>query len=189
MMVVQKVINFYAGLSGDTLAKALMSMGLVSGGIILILILWISLLYRIIDISEGQKSWQKFLLATVFIPYLNLLWIPWALIAGNAYIKKVQMKYIHTDTLNPAMGARILSIPLLVLYLFWAVLFCFFHRNITANLSPYDVALYLGVIIFSMLILVGFYLVYLVLLVNKIRIYKQLTTQQHARSKENSKAR
>lgn len=188
-MILHNVIRFYANLSGDMLPKALLSIGLISLGGLAILITWISLLYRLISIAEGKKSPQHFLLGSIVIPYLNLLWIPWALIAGNGYVKKAQLRYIHVDTLNPGMGIQILSIPLLVLYLFWTVLILFFHKDLTANLSSYDIALYLGVIIISMMIVVAFYLVYLVLFLNKLRLAKQAAKNHHLASNHKATTR
>ncbi len=169
-MILHNVFRFYANLSGDMLPKALMSIGLISLGGLAIIVIWISLLYRLISIAEGKKSAHHFLLAGIVLPYLNLLWIPWALISANGYIKKAQLSYIHVDTLNSAMGVQILSIPLLMLYIFWTVLILFFRKSLTVNLSSFDIALYLGVIVISLMIVVAFYLVYMVLFLNKIRV-------------------
>lgn len=188
-MNLHNVIKFYASLSGNMLPKALMSIGLISLGGLAILIVWISLLYQLISNAEGKKSLHHFLLGGILIPYLNLLWIPWALIAGNSYVKKAQLRFIHVDTLNPGMGIQILSIPLLVLYLFWTVLILFFHQGLTANLSSYDIALYLGVIIISVMIVLAFYLVNLVLFLNKLRVAKQAVKGRRSASRRQTATR
>lgn len=188
-MILRNMIKFYSNLSGDMLPKALMSMGLITIGGLVILVIWISLLYHLITLAYGKKSWHHLQLALIFVPYLNLLWIPWALIAGNGWVKKVQMRFIHIDTLNPGMGVQILGIPLLVLYLFWAALIFFFHSQLTANLSQFDVAMYLGVIIISMMILIAFYLVYLVLFENRIRLAQHYAKLRRASIKNNAKAK
>jgi len=157
----------------DMVARAYTSLGLLMLGALIVLVSWVILLRQLILIAHGRKSSQKFVVWFFLIPVLNLLWIPWALIASNGYIKKAQLKFIHVDTLLPGLGVQILAIPILVLYLFWGVMVLAFHEGIAANLTHYETVLYLGIILISLFIVFGFYLAYLGMFVHKVKSSRQ----------------
>jgi len=157
----------------DMLARAYTSLSLLTLGSLIVLISWVILLRQLIVIAHGRKSPQQYMVWSFLIPVLNLLWIPWALIASNGYIKKAQLKFIHVDTLLPGLGVQILAIPILVLYLFWGVIVLAFYDGMAANLSHYETVLYLGIILISLFIVFGFYLAYLGMFVHKIKSSRQ----------------
>ena len=153
----------------ELFTQALISFGLLVLGSLLSLVIWVLLVSQLIFLAEGKKSLKHYFIWTIIVPFLNLLWVPWAIISTNYLVKKTQDNYFKVNAINSAMGIQILSIPLLILYLFWGVI-AFIMRGSLFNLSNYpDSMMYVSVVLSCILIVFGFYLVYLSLFVGKMR--------------------
>ena len=141
---------------------------MVAGAAIVFLI-WIALQDQLIVLAKGKKSLHRIIILTFLIPYLNLLWIPWALISSIGYIKSILSKYYKVNALSAGLGAETLAIPLLVLYVFWTTIAYIMWGSLgKIHYQPEDV-MYITVVIVCILIVFAFYLVYLSLFVTKVK--------------------
>jgi amino acid transporter len=154
---------------GDFTAKPVFVSTLILAVCIAAFITWIVLLYQLIVIAEGKKTPKRFLVWTFLIPYANALWVPWALISSNGYIKKAQENYYKVNAYESAIGTHILSIPLLILYLFWGVIGFIMRKTLVHQLQDIEVLLPIGIVAICILIVALFYLINLSIFVSKMR--------------------
>ncbi|MDD2228955.1 MAG: hypothetical protein PHY48_06055 [Candidatus Cloacimonetes bacterium] len=153
----------------ELLSKPVLTSLLVMAVSFAAFITWLVLLSQLIVLADGKKSKKRYLVWTFIIPYLNLLWIPWALICSNGCIKKAQENYYKVNVYEAAVGIHILSIPLLILYLFWGVICIIMHKPILNQIKGMEVLLPSGIVIICILIVALFYLINLSIFVTKMR--------------------
>jgi len=132
------------------------------------MICWLVLMSRLIALHPERRNPHRFIIWSVFIPYLNLFWIPWALISAQGIIKKVQQSYGDEKTLGTATGSQILTVPSLVLYLFWGVIIAIITRYACFAANKLEIAMYASVAIICVLLVFACYLIYLSAFVHKI---------------------
>jgi hypothetical protein len=132
------------------------------------MIFWLVLMSRLIALHPERRNPHKYLIWTIYIPYLNLLWIPWALISAHGIIKKVQQSYGDEKSLGTAMGSQILTVPSLVLYLFWGVIITIITRYACFAANKLEIAMYACVAIICVLLVFACYLIYLSAFVHRI---------------------
>lgn len=168
-MITQNILFTCPILSMELKTKALVVLLAIILGSLVAFAGWLLLISRLITLAEGKKSVKHYLLWGFVVPYLNLLWVPWVLITCNGLVTKIQDKYIRINALQHAAGVQILSVPLLILYLFWTVLGIILWKLMPSQIEHYDYLLYFGTIVISVLIVFSFYLVYLALFVNRFR--------------------
>lgn len=137
-------------------------------GSIIALICWLVLMSRLIALHPKQSNPHKFLIWGIYIPYLNLLWVPWALISANGIVKKVQDSYGNPSSMGSASAVQILAVPSLVLYLFWSVIFGMMIRYSCLGAGSLDLAMYSSVVVVCVLLVFSCYLIYLASFVHKI---------------------
>jgi len=143
---------------------------------------WLYLYLRLCQFAGASKTRVYLCIAAALIPGVNALWVVLALISSVGFVKKAQDNYYRVNTLNSGNGVKILSIPILVLYLFWGVLGIIMHKTIINHYHDFDVMLSVGVIVVCVLIIFLIYLVHLSLFVTKIRHYIKHThrhSQKH----------
>lgn len=137
-------------------------------GCIIALVQWLVMISILIPLSTEKRNINSFLMWHFFVPGLNLLWIPWALIITNGLLSKVQERYRYINVFNEAEGIKILSFPLLILYLFWSVIMIVSYKHLWLLYSVNELITYLSIIVTSFLIVLGTYLIYVSRLVLKI---------------------
>ncbi|HNQ43386.1 MAG TPA: hypothetical protein PKI59_03115, partial [Candidatus Cloacimonadota bacterium] len=93
----------------------------------------------------------------------------------------IDEKYYRANLYQAAAGIHILSVPLLILILFWSILGFILRNNLMHILQNPEEALYINIIVMSMLILMGFYLAHLLGFILKLRGYFRLVRRTHAR--------
>ncbi len=137
-------------------------------GSIISLICWLVILSHLIALNPQKRNPYKYLIWSIYLPYLNLLWVPWALISANGIVKKVQDSYGNRSSLSSASAVQIMAIPSLVLYLFWAVIFLMMFQNNCRGAGSFDLAKYSSVVVICVLLVFSCYLIYLASFVHKI---------------------
>ncbi len=119
------------------------------------------------------------MLWTFIIPGLNLLWVPWALLGTNSIVKKIDERYSRMNLFHSSLGIRILSVPILMLYILWFGVAIVLWNSL---LHKTDVGLMLvlaTIVIVCLLIVLMSYLVHLSIFINRIRdYYKHLKKTQ-----------
>ncbi len=166
---------------GDLTAKPVFTMAVICAVCVTALITWIILLLNLIHLAYGRKTRGWYLIWTVFIPYLNLFWVPWALISSNLYLKRAQLNHYKVNAYENAIGAQILSVPLLILYLFWGVIGFILRNNIMRQLHNIEVLLPIGIIVICILIVGLIYLINVSLFVHKMRKYIHAQAKRQAK--------
>ncbi|MDY0151549.1 MAG: hypothetical protein RBS43_04685 [Candidatus Cloacimonas sp.] len=166
-MMLQNLAFTCPYLSSELLPKAIVSTVLIFTGSLTALVIWVILLRRLITLADGKNSLKHIIVWLFPIPVLNLLWIPWAIITSNYLVEKIEDKYFKVNAINSAAGVKILSVPLLILYLFWTVLGLIVWSFLPKQLEHYVIALYVGTVLLCILIVFGFYLAYLAVFVDK----------------------
>ena len=171
-MVMNLLISYPVFLQNITPAEATAAWIIIGGS----LIAYFSWLYLYLQLSKhagASKERLIFCLISAFIPGINAFWIPWALISSIGYVHKAQDNYHRVNLLNSGSGIRILTVPILVLYLFWGTLGAILSRSIIRQLHDFDMMLSIGVIAVSVLIIFLIYLVHFSMFVGKIHNYKK----------------
>ena len=166
---------------GDLTAKPVFTMAIITAVCITALVTWVVLLFNLVHLAEGKKTRNWYITWTFLIPYLNLLWIPWALISSNGFLKRAQLNHYKVNAYDNAIGAQILSVPLLVLYLFWGVIGIILHNNIIRQIHNIEVLLPIGIVVICILIVGLIYLINVSLFVHKMR--KHLHDQSKRQAK------
>jgi len=132
----------------------------IVAGVLISLTIWISDLIKLLRLSFESGNPYKFIVWSFLIPVLNLLWVPWALITANFCVKKTQERYVSQFLFNSGAGITILSVPLLVLYLFWGTIILITHEYILANMKNFEIVMYSSIVVICFLIVFVSYLVY-----------------------------
>jgi len=130
----------------------------VLAGTLIAVIYWLVTLYQLIALSPNKRNIHKYLIWTIYIPYLNLLWVPWALISANGMVKSVQEQYGNPDSLGTAKGIQILSVPLLILYLFWGTILLLMMHFACDGARSLEMLMYVNVVVVCVLLVFCFYL-------------------------------
>ncbi len=145
----------------------------IIGGVAIAYFVWLYLYLRLSQYAGASKARLLFCTTAALIPGINALWVPWAFISSVGYVQKAQDNYHRVNVYHSGSGVRILSIPILVLYLFWGVLGFIMRKSILSHYHDFDVMLSVGIIVVCVLIIFLVYLVHLSLLVSKIQHYKK----------------
>jgi hypothetical protein len=156
--------------STDLVPKAIATSLLMLLGSIIVLTAWVILLRRLIILADGSRSIRRYVLWGFLVPGVNLVWIPWAIISGNHLVRKTEDNFINVNAVNHSSGVQILSVPLLLMYLFWTVLGLIVWSFLPKQIEQSVLAMYTGTILISILIVFGVYLVYLAMFVHKFWI-------------------
>lgn len=157
---------------GDFTAKPVFVSTVLMAVCITAFITWVILMSQLVFMADGKRTRNWFLVWTFLIPYLNILWIPWALISTNGYLKRAQRNYYKVNAYDNAVGVQILSVPLLILYLFWSVIAIIMHKTIVYQMQNIEVLLPIGIVVICILIVALFYLINLSMFVHKVRKFK-----------------
>lgn len=119
------------------------------------------------------------MLWTFIIPGVNLFWVPWALLATNSIVKKIDERYSRMNLFHSSLGIHILSVPILMLYVLWFGVAVVLWNSL---FDKTDVGLMLvlaTIVIICMLIVLMSYLVHLSIFISRIRdYYKHLKKTQ-----------
>ncbi len=146
---------------------------IIVAGCLISLAIWISDMYRLIHFTTPARSPHRFLLWIFLVPGLNLLWVPWALIFSSYFTRKAQEDYDSQFIYNPGTGINILTIPLLVLYLFWGTIVLITFRGLHNLRNEYELFIYASIVVVCFLIVFVSYLLYFSVFVHRLGILKQ----------------
>ena len=152
----------------------------VGAGFFLAFLVWLWLLFRLLSLIPGKLSFNKLMLWTFIVPGLNLLWLPWALLSTNHLVKKIDERYSRINLFHSALGIRILSIPLLMLYFLWFGVVAMMWKSLTKNSDPGEMLILTTIVVVCLLIVLMSYLVHLSMFLSRIKdYYKHIKKQQH----------
>ncbi|PKN73377.1 MAG: hypothetical protein CVU50_03550 [Candidatus Cloacimonetes bacterium HGW-Cloacimonetes-3] len=157
---------------GDLTAKPVFVSTVILAVCITAFITWVVLMSYLVLMADGKKTRNWYLIWTFLIPYINILWVPWALISSNGFLKRAQQNYYKVNAYESAIGVQILSIPLLILYLFWSVIALILRTTIINQLQNIEMLLPIGIVVICILIVALIYLINLSVFVHKIRKYQ-----------------
>ncbi len=146
---------------------------IVVSGCLISLIIWISDMSRLIRFSTPSRSVHRYLLWTFIIPWLNLLWIPWALIFSSFFTRKAQEKHVSQYLFNPGAGITILSVPLLIMYLFWGTIVMITFKSLLRSRNEFEIFIYASIVVVCFLIVFVSYLIYFSVFVHRLGILEK----------------
>lgn len=155
---------------------------IIISGCLISLAIWVSDMFRLIRFTTPVHSPHRYILWSFIIPGLNLLWIPWALIFSSYFTRKAQEKYSSQFLFNPGAGISILTVPLLVLYLFWGTIVLVTFRALLKFRNEYEIFIYASIVVVCFLIVFVSYLLYFSVFVHRLSI---LERRQNRVKKEN----
>lgn len=168
-MIQQNLMFTCPLLAAELDTKTIVAILVVLVGSVIAFISWLLMLSRLITLAEGKKSINHYLMWSFLIPFVNLLWLPWTLIVTNGLILKAQDNFHKINAINTGAAVQILSVPILILYLFWTVLGIIVGRFLPAQMDRYDLILHVSIILTCVLIVLCFYLIYLAFFVHKFK--------------------
>lgn len=157
--------------------KAAIAVGL---GCFLAFVIWLLLLSRLLSFLPRKVSFAKIMLWTFIIPGFNLLWVPWALLGTNAIVKKIDERYSRMNLFHSSLGIRILSVPILMLYILWFGVGILLWNSLLKKSDVSEMLMLATIVIVCLLIVLMSYLVHLSMFITRIKdFYKQIKKQQH----------
>ncbi len=146
---------------------------IIGTGCLISLIIWIFDLYRLIKQTTNKRSIHRWLLWSFLVPGLNLLWAPWALIFANRFVKQAVDMYETRYLDGPGSGVSILSLPLLILCLFWGTILMISYRFLLQMRTHDEIFIYASIVIVCILIVFVTYLVYFSIFVYRLGIMEK----------------
>ncbi|HOH96697.1 MAG TPA: hypothetical protein PL188_00135 [Candidatus Cloacimonadota bacterium] len=140
---------------------------------------WLLTQYQLIRLEYKKLSIHKYLFWMYLVPGLQILWILWAIVSSNGFVKDLEQKYYKANLFQTAAGVQILSFPLMMLIVFWGVLGFIIRHDMFKILQSYEGTMYVNIIVMSMLILLGFYLSYLMSYTFQMKRYTKHFKSKH----------
>ncbi|GEM_PF-1555061 len=149
-------------------SRLIIAVGLVC---VVAFVLWFVLLYRLISFLPHKYTLQKVLLWAFLVPALNLLWIPWALLETNELVSRINERYTRLNVFHPSVGMKILSVPLLMLYLLWLGVGVALMNGLLSGADTPEMFILSSIVLVCMLIVLMPYLVHLSVFNARIKDY------------------
>lgn len=151
---------------------------IISVGCLISLLVWIFDLHRLLTLTTKRKNIHRWLLWCFLVPGLNLLWTPWALIFANRFVKQALDKHETRYLDGPGAGVSILSLPLLILCLFWGTILLISYKVLLQMRTHDEIFIYASIVIVCILIVFVSYLVYFSIFVYRLGIMEKRHTKR-----------